>query len=380
MAYGTGKNSLQRYPVVTWFDIITLLEAFMSRIGLFPGLLVLGMAIVLGGLISADMVLAQKSITVMTHDSFSVSKEVMAKFEKDNQVQVRFLKSGDAGAALVQAILSKHNPLADVFYGVDNTFFSRAIAADIFLPYASPMLADIPAALQMDPQHRLLPADYGDVCLNFDKEWFKKKGLAPPKDLADLIEPRFRSLTVVENPATSSPGLAFLLATIGRFGEQGYLDFWRKLRANGVIVASGWEDAYYGHFTSASKGDRPIVVSYASSPAAAVYYSETPVIVAPTAALVAPGTAFRQIEFVGILKGTKQPELAKKLVDFMLSKAFQQDIPLQMFVFPANSAAGLPAVFRNYAVVADQPITISPSEIETKRESWIEAWTDAVLR
>lgn len=347
----------------------------MSRIVLFLGLLVFW-----AGTGFTEMASAQKSITVMTHDSFSVSKEVMARFEKDNQVQVRFLKSGDAGAALVQAILSKHNPLADVFYGVDNTFFSRAIAADIFLPYTSPLLADIPAALQMDPQNRLLPADYGDVCLNFDRKWFKTKGLTPPKDLSDLIKPQYRSLTVVENPATSSPGLAFLLATIGRFGEHGYLDFWRKLRKNGVIVANGWEDAYYGHFTSASKGDRPIVVSYGSSPAAAVYYSTTPVIDAPTAGLVAPGTAFRQIEFVGILKGTKQPELAQKLVDFMLSKVFQQDIPLQMFVFPANRTARLPEVFDRYAVVADQPVTISPSVIDANRESWIEAWTDVMLR
>lgn len=368
-------NTLQQYSVLTLFFIFNILEVFMSR-----NCLLLMLLILLGGLVSADMASAQKSITVMTHDSFSISKEVMARFEKDNQVQVRFLKSGDGGAALVQAILSKYNPLADVFFGVDNTFFSRAIDADIFLPYASPLLADIPASLQLDSQNRLLPVDYGDVCLNYDKVWFKKKGLPPPTDLIDLIKPQYKSLTVVENPATSSPGLAFLLTTIGRFGEQGYLDFWRKLRANGVIVANGWEDAYYGHFTSASKGDRPIVVSYASSPAAAVYYSETPVIVAPTAALLAAGTAFRQIEFVGILKGTKQPELAQKLVDFMLSKVFQQDIPLQMFVFPANKAASLPEVFSRYAAVADQPVTLSPSVIEANRESWIEAWTDAVLR
>ncbi len=184
---------------------------------------------------------ATQYLTIMTHDSFNVTQEVIAGFEKEHDVKVRFLKSGDAGAALIQAILSKNNPLADVFFGVDNTFFSRAIEADIFIPYASPLLADIPQHLQLDSKNRLLPVDYGDVCLNYDKAWFAKKELTPPTNLADLIKPEYKGLTVVQNPATSSPGMAFLLATIGRFGEDGYLEFWKKLKNNDVIIAGGCE-------------------------------------------------------------------------------------------------------------------------------------------
>jgi len=322
----------------------------------------------------------EQTLTLMTHDSFNVSKEVIASFEQQNNVKVKFLKAGDAGAALVQAILSKDTPMADVFYGIDNTFLSRALNADIFEPYSPDSLAAIPEELRLDPQNRLLPVDYGDVCLNYDKAWFKKHNLAPPQDLADLLKPEYAGLTVVENPATSSPGLAFLLATVSRFGEDGFLDFWKQLKNNKVLVANGWEDAYFGHFTAASKGDRPIVVSYASSPPAAVYYSEQKLDEAPTAAVVSPGTAFRQIEFVGILKGTSNIELAKELVDFLLSQTFQEDIPLQMFVFPANPAAKLPEVFNQYAVTADQPAQVSPERIEAKREQWLEAWTDTVLR
>lgn len=323
---------------------------------------------------------SRETITLMTHDSFNISKEVLAKFEESNNVTVRFLKSGDAGAALVQAILSKENPMADIFYGVDNTFLSRALQHDIFDPYPSPLLADIPDQFKLDDQNRLLPVDYGDVCLNIDKNWFKKKGLKIPSDLADLIKPEYRGLTVVENPATSSPGLTFLLATIGRFGEEGYLDFWKQLRANDVIVADGWNDAYYGHFTAASKGNRPIVVSYASSPAATVYYAKEPLSEAPTAAVVSNQTAFRQIEFVGILKGTIKKKLARKLVDFMLSRTFQEDIPLQMFVFPVNKTAAMPSVFTKYATVAEKPVQVDPAAIESNREKWIEAWTNTVLR
>ncbi len=347
----------------------------MNRISLFAGLLIF--SVVVSFTASSY---AEKSITLMTHDSFNISKDVIAVFEKENDVKVRFLRAGDAGAALVQAILSKENPLADVFFGVDNTFFSRAVNADIFLPYSSPLLDKIPEALKLDNKNRLLPVDYGDVCLNYDKEWFKRNNLTPPKDLADLVKPEYKGLTVVENPATSSPGMAFLLATIGKFGEEGYLDFWKKLRDNEVIVASGWEDAYYGHFTSASKGDRPIVVSYASSPPAVVYYSEKPLDESPTAALAADNSAFRQIEFIGILKGTKQLQLAQKLVDFMLGRKFQEDIPLQMFVFPANETAQLPEVFIKHAVTAEKPVNVSPSAIEANRDAWIEAWTNIVLR
>lgn len=331
-------------------------------------------------LILSSTAWAEKTLTLMTHDSFNVDKRVIEIFEKENGVKIRFLKSGDAGAALIQAILSKNNPMADVFFGVDNTFFSRAISADIFLAHNSPLLQNIPKSLQLDNQNRLLPVDYGDVCLNYDKAWFKKKKLTPPSDLSDLIKPQYKGLTVVQNPATSSPGLAFLLATIGKFGEDSYLDFWKKLRKNDVLVAGGWEDAYFGHFTAASKGDRPIVVSYASSPPAAVFYSENPVSEAPTAAVVTDNNAFRQIEFVGILKGTKEVELAKKLVDYMLDVNFQEDIPLQMFVFPANPNAKLPELFINYAVVADKPAFVAPDAIEKNRENWIEAWTTAVLR
>jgi thiamine transport system substrate-binding protein len=174
--------------------------------------------------------------------------------------------------------------------------------------------------------------------------------------------------------------MAFLLATIGRFGEDGYLDYWKKLKDNDVIIAGGWEDAYFGHFTAASKGDRPIVVSYASSPPAAVFYSETQLSEAPTAAVVTRDSAFRQIEFIGILKGTKEPELAAKLIDYMLDKSFQEDIPLQMFVFPANSEAVLPEIFTKHAVVANEPVKVSPKAIEDNRDQWIEAWTNAVLR
>jgi thiamine transport system substrate-binding protein len=319
-------------------------------------------------------------ITLMTHDSFAASEKVLAEFEKANNAKIKVLPAGDAGAALNQAILSKNNPLGDVFFGVDNTFLSRALKADIFEPYNSPALSDVPDQFKLDPTNRLLPVDYGDVCLNYDKAWFARKGIRPPANLEDLTKPAYKGLTVVENPATSSPGLAFLLATIGHFGEKGYLNYWKALRANDVLVVDGWQQAYYSNFTAASDGNRPIVVSYASSPPAEVYFAKTPLTEAPTGVVVSDGSCFRQVEFVGILKGTKHPALARKLVDFMLSKTFQEDVPLQMFVFPVNQKAGLPDVFVKFAQMPEKPAYVSPQAIDANREAWIEAWTQTVLR
>jgi thiamine transport system substrate-binding protein len=320
------------------------------------------------------------TLTVMTHDSFAASESVISAFEQANAVKVNFLKSGDAGAALNKAILTKDAPLADVFYGVDNTFLSRALDAGIYLPYAAPLLAQIPSEFRLDPDARALPVDYGDVCINYDKAYFSAHNLPVPGTLEELAKTEYRGLLVVENPATSSPGLAFLLATIKHFGSAGFQDYWKLLRANGVVVVDGWETAYYTNFSGSSgHGSQPMVVSYASSPAAEVVFATTPLTDAPTASILAPGTCFRQIEFVGILKGTRQPALARKFVDFMLGRQFQEDMPLQMYVYPVNPAASLPEVFLKYARIPEQPAVLDPAEIAASRDQWVQAWTQAVL-
>lgn len=318
-------------------------------------------------------------LTVMTHDSFAATEAVIAAFETEHQAKVQFLKAGDVGSALNKAILAKGNPLADVFYGIDNTFLSRALAEDLFEPYASPLLKETPSTFQLDTQNRMLPVDYGDVCLNYDRNYFAEKGIQPPKNLADLIKPEYKSLLVVQNPALSSPGLAFLLTTIGVYGPEGYLDYWKNLVENDVKVVNDWESAYYSEF-SVHGGTRPIVVSYSSSPPAEVIFAETPIDQPPTGVVTEDRSCFRQIEFVGILKGTKNRPLAEKWVDFMLSKTFQEDVPLQMFVFPVNPNAQLPDEFTRFVVIPAETAQVDPQAIEQNREAWIQAWSETVLR
>lgn len=321
-----------------------------------------------------------QTITLLTHDSFAVSKSVLAAFTTKTGIRVRIDKSaGDAGSALSQAILTKSHPIADAFYGLDNTFLSRALDERIFDEWSAEGLDRVPEALQLDPSHHVTPIDYGDVCVNYDKEWFASHHQRTPRTLADLVKPAYRDLTVTEKPSTSSTGLAFLLATVARYGDSGWKDYWRKLRSNGVLVQPGWEQAYTGSFTAGGgSGTRPIVVSYASSPPADVVYS-SPQKSAPSIAVMEDG-CFRQVEFVGILKGTRHRAAAGALVDFLLSLTFQQDVPLQMFVFPARTDAKLPPVFERWATIPEHPLTVDPATIRSHRDAWIEEWNNIVVR
>jgi thiamine transport system substrate-binding protein len=319
-------------------------------------------------------------VVLVTHDSFAISKPVLRAFERETGLALRILQTGDAGEALNRALLTVGNPQGDVFFGVDNNLLSRALGEDLFEQYESPELAAVDPSYVLDEQHRVTPVDHGEVCLNVDRGWFESRSLGPPRGFDDLVAQRYRGLLVVENPATSTPGLAFLLATIARYGREGWQPWWRRLRENDVLVVDGWEEAYTTRFSgsSGSKGDRPIVVSYASSPPAEVIFAGKQLEEAPTA--VVASTCFRQIELAGVLRGARNRDGARKLIDFMLSPAFQRDVPLSMFVFPVREGVALPPEFEQFAVGPERPLQLPPEEIGRNRDRWIREWTEIVLR
>lgn len=316
-------------------------------------------------------------LTLISHDSFAagVTEETFAPFTAETGIDVEVLPAGDAGSMVNQAILTKDNPVADVLFGVDDSFLSRALQADIFVEYASPLLADVPDELELDPEHRVTPIDRGDVCLNYDLDYFSGD-LRPPLNLEQLTTPPYADLLVVEHPGTSSPGLAFLLSTIATFGEDGWQDYWRDLVANGVKVARDWDTAYYSDSTWWG-GDRPLVVSYASSPPAEVLFAEPPTDEAITG--VIDEGCYGQIEFAGILSGTGNESAGELLIDYLLSPEFQSEVPLTWFVFPANATVDLPAEFVDHTVIPATPNRLDPALVEENRERWIEEWTAIVL-
>ena len=313
-------------------------------------------------------------ITVVTHDSFAVSEGVIESFEERTGVTVKLLTGEDTGSLLSQIVLTKDNPIADVVYGIDNTFLQRALDENLFLPYRSPALATVPGELQLDPQNRVTPINYGDVCVNY---WIDALDGPPPVTLRDLTDPRHAGSFVTQNPETSSPGLAFLLATVAAFGADGWEDYWVDLRDGGVSVTAGWSEAYFGEFV-AGGGERALVTSYATSPVAEVLYADPPTDTPPTGVLT--DGCFRQIEFAGVLAGTSNLAGAQAFVDFMLSDEFQEDIPLNMFVFPASTGAQVPEVFATHAVAVTEPLSLDPALIAANRDDWTRRWVEIVLR
>ena len=315
----------------------------------------------------------KQTVTLIAYDSFTPSKGIFDAFTKSTGITVKVVTAGDGGQLVNKAILTKGNPLGDVLWGVDNTFLSRALKADVFEPYESPAPI-VPALRKLVPHDEVTPVDFGDVCVNYDKG----KVTRPPKSLEDLARPEFAKQLVVESPATSSTGMAFLLGTIAHFGESGWRTYWAQLRQGGAKVVDGWSAAYETEFTAGGgKGKRPLVVSYGSSPPAAVVFGPDPKAkVSPIG--VVDATCFRQVEFAGVLRKSKHVAAARQVIDFLVGPQFQADLPLSLFVFPARRGVTLPDAFQRFAVAPAKPLTMTPSAIAAGRDRWIDEWTTTV--
>lgn len=323
--------------------------------------------------------LAQAPVRVLTHSSFDLPEQLLEQFTAETGWPVELLAGGDAGEVVNRAVLTAGRPLADVLFGVDASLLIRAADASVFEPYESPLLVNVPEQFHLSESHLVTPVDVGYVAFNLDLEWFAAHGLELPGSLEDLAEPAWADLTVVMDPAASSPGLAFMLATIQYFGDD-WPDWWARLRDNGLQVTSGWTEAYYSAF-SRYGGDRPIVLSYASSPAAEVIFAETELLTAPTGNLLCDGCTVRQVEGAGVLAGAANPEGARAFIDFLLSEDVQNAIPMSMFVYPVVSTATLPEEFLLFAEVpAGAGAGPAPALVSEHQADWLLAWTRVVLQ
>ncbi len=305
--------------------------------------------------------------------------DALDQFTATTGIDVEIVDGGDTGTMVAKAVLTAGRPEGDVMWGVDDASVERVLEAEVFAPHEPADIAALDPALT-DHVPLLTPVNIGDVCLNYDIAWFDDAGLAPPSTFDDLVDPAYRDLLVVQNPASSAPGLAFLLATIAELGEDGSRDFWLGARANGVEIVDDWDTAYFSSFTAGGGGgDRPIVVSYASSPPATIVLAEEPKPTAPTTASI-EATCYRVAEYAGVLAGTEHAEAAGQLVDFLVSEAFQESLPLSNFVYPARMDVALPDVFATFAPRPAEALRIDPETVAQRRQEWVEEWTTIVLR
>lgn len=322
---------------------------------------------------------ARGEVRLVAHDSFSLSDGLLDAFTAETGYAVTVVQPGDAGTLVNQLVLTKDAPIGDVVFGIDNTFASRALDEGVVVPpspaLTAPALADAQRYAVPGDGGALTAIDVGDVCVNVDHAWFAERGLAEPVTLDDLAEPEYRDLLVTPSPATSSPGFAFLLATVGAFGEDGWADYWRRLADNGLKVTEGWSDAYYVDFTAGGgDGTRPLVLSYASSPPYTVPEGGD----APTTGALLD-TCFRQVEYAGVLAGAANPAGAAALVDFLLSDEVQADIPGSMYMYPVSSAVSVPDDWAQWAPLADAPFDVPAADVAAHREEWLATWADVAL-
>ncbi|MGV9713562.1 thiamine ABC transporter substrate-binding protein [Gordonia sp. NPDC003424] len=326
-------------------------------------------AVLVGATACGDDSSSTTEVTLLTHDSFSLPDSVFDAFKQQTGLTLKVVKSGDAGQLASTVSLTPGSPKADAVYGIDNTFASRPIEAGALEPYVSPAAAKGAAEYAVpDSNNELTAVDRGDVCLNVDDAWYTRNQQQAPKSVRDLREPRYAAQAALLDPSTSSPGMAFLLATIGLF-PQGWQDYWKTVEAGGASIVSGWEIAYNQLFTAGEgKGDKPIVLSYASSPAA------TP----GTSAIL--DSCFGQVEYIGVLKGAKNSDGARKLVDFMLSPTVQEALPDAMYVYPVQNGTKMPDGWEERAPAPTWTVNLPPAVIAANRETWLQQWRDAVGR
>ena len=297
-------------------------------------------------------------VTLLAYDAFTPQEGIFDAFTAATGAKVKVVTGGDSGVLISKAILTAGTPEGDVLWGLDNTLLSRAQKAELLTSYE--------------------PVDTGDICVNYDKRWFASRNIAPPTSLEDLALPAYKNLLVVQDPVASSPGLGFLLGTIAHFGVDKWQNYWKSLKENGVRVSPDWTSAYTIDFSGSSgKGKYPLVVSYGSSPPAEVLYAEKPIDTPPTA--VIESTCFRQTEYVGALRGTRNPNLAVQLISYLLDVPFQESMPLSLFVFPVNKKAALPELFTKFAVAPKNPLTLDPTDIEKNRDAWLNSWREIIL-
>ena len=334
------------------------------------------LVVLVATVLNPGAVLAQiPLLRVLTHSSFDLPKPLLEAFEQSNGVKLAVIKAGDAGEMVNKLILTKAQPIADVVYGIDNALAGKAIAMDVLTPYTGPAaqaasLASLPAPL--------VPIDLGYVAVNIDKAWFAKNKVAVPSRMQDLVAPLYKNLLVVQHPATSSPGMAFLASAVAAMGEDGAMDWWAKLRANGVKVTKGWSEAYYTHF-SRNGGSRPMVVSYASSPAAEMFYAKTKLTEAPIESLELDGLVFQQVEGVALVKGGKQVEVAGQFIEFLRGAQVQQALQSTMWMYPAVPGVPLVSVLQ-HAVPPKRHQTPAPDVMTARSPNWVARWTQTVLR
>lgn len=344
--------------------------------GVFLGVVVvlIAAALIVPGLVQKDadtMADARPKLVVYAYSSFPAA-DIVERFEENHGVELVFVSPGGAGSTLSRLVteLDTGGTDADVFLGLADTSLARALDHNVFEPYDPALLSnlsDIPEDILVDNTGHTLPFDYGYIALVYHPE--RIGSIALPESLEELTDPRFENKIIMMD-ASSSTGQAFLMWTIAEFGEDGYLDYWRRLKPNLLTVTNSWSTGYQMF----ENGEAPIILSYATDRVVAAVYGGEP----EHEILLPQGQAYRQVELMGIVKGTDQRELAHAFIDYVLSPEVQTLLPTANLMYPANPKAELPAVFSDNMVVPENPVILDPQLVDKNLDRWLRDWSRVI--
>lgn len=312
----------------------------------------------------AGVLFFAEDLVVYTYDSFAstIAVKTIPIFEKMYDVKVKVLSFGDAGSVLSRIILEKESPRADVIVGLDQALLKKAVDAGVLEKYQSPKLSNIVLESLKDPSDFGTPYDYGAIAIVYNTESIDK----PPTSFEELLNARWKRSLVVEDPRTSSTGLAFLLWTIGVYGEENFLNYWSRLKDSILTVTPGWDEA----FNLLELGEADMMVSYATD--GAYSYHEYGVLKYMPIAM--QEGAFVQVEYASIVKGAANRDLAEKFIDFLLSEGFQREVPLNQWMYPVVEVE-MPEAFE-YALKIDKTVSIDYEIVSEKLDSWLDSWAE----
>jgi len=318
-----------------------------------------------------------EKLVVYTYSSFAswgAAPFIEEAFEKKHDVDVQFVATGDARMMLTKLLTEREagRPGADVFVGVGSVDLSMARGEDLFVPLTGediPNLASVREDLLIDPTNSLIPYEHSYVTLVYDSQVLAVEDV--PLTFEQLLDPKYKKMLILEDPRTSSVGLAFLLWTIHQYGDPGYLDYWRKLLPNVLTITQGWSAAYDLFLAR----EAPIVVSFSTDTAYSVIEEGS----ARYKVMLLNSQGYRSIYLMGIVKGTKQQGLCKELLDFVLSPEVQERISTTEWMFPANRKTLLPVLFYQNAVFPPDPVMVPSERIGENLDRWLLEWAGIIV-
>ena len=229
----------------------------------------------------------------------------------------------------------------------------------------------------------MTPIDYGDVCVNVDLAAFAEAALPVPADASRTsLDPPGRTCSWSRTRPRPRPGLAFVLATIAHFGEDGddtWLDYWTELRANGVQVASSWDEAYYGASPGLRRGRPAARRLVRLEPGGGGRLRPTPRPTRPPPPRSTRAATDRSSSRACSRAPPARSWRARSSTSCWRPRS-RPNIPLDMFVYPARCRTGAARRVPRHALRPRHPLTLDPAAIDAGRDRWIEEWTQIVLR